>query len=158
MRKIYVFLLSFLIFTGACFADESIKAEVDKLKVVIGEVFTYKITVSLSQGQITAPKLPELKDFQVVSQAQSSQISFSGGSAKTAVVYAFVLSPINTGKFTIGPATIKIKDKDYVTSSFIIEVIESKGRPKEGRKAPSMPRQKRIPYPETEEPKPQITL
>lgn len=129
--KIRTAILVFIImsiFVSSAFAEVSIKAEVDKKVISTDEVLTYKLTITSSENNIPVPNMPKLEGFAVISNAQSSTVSFGKGGAKSIVVYAFILKPLALGKFKIGPTTIKIKDKIYVTDSFEIEVKQGNAK------------------------------
>ena len=116
-----VFFLSFL--STACLADEiSIKAEVDKTKLTADETLRYRITVESGLKEIAAPEVADFKGFTVASQLQSSSVSVVKGVVKTTAAYTFILIPLETGKLTIEPSTIKVGQKIYSTQPFEIEV------------------------------------
>lgn len=128
------------------FAEANIKAEVDKTSISMDETLTYKITVTSTDQKIPSPQVPKFQDFNVISRAQSSSVSISGNQVKTVLAYAFILAPTKTGKFTIEPASVKIKKDTYSSESFEIEVTEGTVKPKSPKNI----------QPESEEP--QITL
>lgn len=154
MKKIFIIHIFFFLFLGVSFAESSIKAEVNKAKISTDDTLIYKLTITSSEKKIPQPKLPEFKDFFVVSKAQSSTISLVGGGAKTALVYALVLVPKNTGKLSIGPSQFKEEEKTYTSEKFEIEVTLGK-RPLKGipKEKPSQPKKG---LPESKEP--QVTL
>lgn len=141
-------------FTGSSFAQVTVKAEVDKTKITSDEAITYKLSIVSFEENIPRPQIPEFKGFNIVSQSESSSVSFAKSKVKVAIVYAFILSPVDVGKFNIEPSVIKIKDKIYATDSFEIEVTPGKKKPfPVPKQKPSLPEK---PVPETEEP--QVTL
>lgn len=131
-RLIILFLMFVLWFTAASFAETSIKAEVDNLIVTTDNTLIYKIIISSSERQIPRPELPDFKGFDVISQAQSSTVSFVKGSTQTVSVYAFILAPLGVGKFKIPPATIKINGLSISAQEFEIEVTQGKTEIKPG--------------------------
>lgn len=135
-------------------AETSIKAQVNKTSITTDETLTYKITVTSSEKLLPLPQLPKFEGFEVVSQAQSSQISFSRKENKVIITYDFILVPTTIGKFKIEPSIIKIKNKTYSTDAFEIEVTQGKTKPQ--TKPEERPFQPEELQPETEEP--QITL
>jgi hypothetical protein len=114
------------VFLAAALAQTEIKAEVDKTTLSTDETLTYKIVVTSSEKVLPQPKVPGFEGFKVVSQAQSSTISFVRGGAKSILVYAFILAPKDKGKFRITPSSIKVKDKQYSSPAFEIEVKPGK--------------------------------
>lgn len=154
MKKIFIIPVFLFLFLGVSFAESSIKAEVNKLKISTDDTVIYKLTIASSAKKIPQPKFPEFKDFLVLSKAQSSTISLVEGGAKTALVYVFVLVPKNTGKFSIGPSQFKEEGKTYTSEKFEIEVKPGK------RPLKSIPNKKlyqpKNGLPESKEP--QVTL
>lgn len=131
------------------FAEISIKAQIDKTNITTDDNITYKVTIVSSEKNIPAPKLPEFKGFYLVTQAQSSSISFAKGNINASLVYTYILAPKEAGKFEIGPSTIKFKSKSYSSQTFEIEVKQGKA------KLPAPPEQE--PF-QAESEEPQITL
>jgi hypothetical protein len=105
-----------------CFAQTCVKAEVDKTTLTQDETITYKLIITSSEDKLPQPEIAAFNGFDVISQAQSSTISFVKGTARTNLVYAFILAPTKAGKFKIGPSSIRIKNKTYSTDSFEVEV------------------------------------
>jgi len=118
-----------LFFVANAFAETNIKAEVDKHKLSTGEELAYKIVITSEEKSLPAPQLPEFKSFNVLSSAQSSTMSFVKGGVKTILVYAIILTPLETGKLKIGPSQIKVKGKVYSSQGFEIEVSPGKENP-----------------------------
>lgn len=147
-------ILFVLLTSTIAFAEVTIKAEVDKTSITTDNNITYRLTITSSEKKISEPQLPEFEGFDVVSQMQSSSISFGKGKTQTTLIYIYVLAPRDTGKFEIGPSTVKIGNKTYSTDTFEIEVTPCKARPKTPlEQRPSQPEKIQ---PESEEP--QITL
>jgi len=130
MEKTTLLLVLFVfLFLNTSFAQTDIKAEVDKTTLTTDDTLIYKITITASDNNIPAPQVPKFEGFSVLSTAQSSTMSFVKNNIKNLLVYAFVLAPLDAGKFKIAPTTIKIKDKVYSTDSFEIEVTQGKTKP-----------------------------
>lgn len=139
--KLITFFAFILLFPFIARAEEVIKAEVDKQDISQDQTLTYKITIS-AQGNITAPQFPKFTGFKVLSQVQSSEISVVKGGVTSVMVYAFILMPNVPGTIKIEPATIKIKDKTFLTDGFEIHVNPSR------KAVPSTPGQE-VPLPRT---------
>jgi len=155
MKKIIAFgIFFFFFFIAASFAENSIKAEIDKTSINTDETLTYKISIISSQKQLPPPQIPKFAGFNILSQAQSSTVSFRKNNLNNFLVYVFILSPRDIGKFKIEPASIVIQGKTYTTDGFEIEVRQGKAKAKPPTQTePYLPKR---PPPETEEP--QITL
>lgn len=155
MNKIIVGLIIFVFaFIALSFAQTIIKAEVDKIRLTSDEILAYKITVTSSKENLPQPQIPKFEGFNVLSTTQSSTMEFVGNNIKAVLVYAFILTPADIGKFKIEPSTIKINKQVYSTDTFEIEVTQGKIKPKAPpEEKPSLPGE---PLPESEEA--QITL
>ena len=105
-------------------------AEVDKAKASTDDEITYKLNIVSDKNNTSDPQLPDFKGFQVISQAQSTTVSFQKGRPDVLMTYVYILVPIAPGKFTIGPSSVKISGKSYSTRSFDIEVTQGEGPPK----------------------------
>lgn len=125
------------------FAQVTIKAEVNKLKVSTDETLTYKLIIVSSETNLAQPQIPKFSGFNILSQSQSTTLAFENG-LKTSLIYEFILSPTSVGKLKIDPSTIKIKDQLFSSEPFEIEVTQGKATPK-------------IPLPPDSE-EPQVTL
>ncbi|MFH0913557.1 MAG: BatD family protein [Candidatus Omnitrophota bacterium] len=155
MKKSILPILLFIFLSGAfVFAETTVKAGVDRASLTTDQALTYKLEIDSSAKKIPQPKLPTFDGFVALSNAQTSQISISGGKQKTSVIYVFVLAPVKAGKFKIGSSEITIEGTKYSSDSFEIEVKQGKARPQAKPKIkPTLP--KKSP-PTTEEP--QFTL
>lgn len=118
--------------------DPTFEAKVDKNPVALGDQFTLSLTLSsagLSGGKNL--QLPDLGKFRVMSGPnQSSNVEFINGAISSAVTYTYVLQAKEIGKFTIGPASIEVGAKKYLTAPLTIEVAKAVQRPKQ---APGVP-------------------
>jgi len=138
LLNLAVFLIiSFVLFApSALRAETQIKADVDKKSLTTDEMLTYKIVITSSERNVPAPSVPEFKGFNLLSNAQSSTISFAKGSIKTILVYAFVLAPVEAGKLKIKPASVQVKDKTYTSEEIEVEVAKGTAQPRPDQKPP----------------------
>lgn len=123
VKKIAVFFAVFILLHSFAFCEVSVKADVDKLKVTTDEDITYKVTVVNSGKIMPKVKFPKFDGFKVLSQAQSSTISFAKSKIETILIYAYILRPLTAGKYTIGPTEV-VNDKVYKSDSFEVEVSQ----------------------------------
>jgi len=143
IKKIVVLSAMFLLFSSVAFCDVSVKADVDKAKVTTDDNITYKVTI-INSGKI-APKIkfPKFEGFKVVSQAQSSTISFVKSKVETMLVFAYILAPLSTGKYIIQPTEV-LDNKTYKSDSFEIEVSQGKNPVENPRPMPGF--RKNLPF------------
>jgi hypothetical protein len=151
-RIILITLVSLSLLAAFAFAETSLKSEVDKTRITTDETITYKVIITSSEKTLPQAQIPKFEGFEAVSQAESSTVSFKGGSIKNILVYAFILAPKETGKFKIEAATIKIKNDTYSSDTFEIEVTQGKAKPKP--KPKEQPFQPEENQPEESEPGP----
>jgi hypothetical protein len=135
------------------FAETTIQAQVDKLSITADETLTYKLVVTSTEKNVPEPVLPDFKGFTVVSQAQSSTISFVKSEIKSILVYTYILAPLEAGKFKIKPSQIKVENKTISSQEFEIEV-------KQGSSPKNLNPKNPAPVPEapSESGQPQVTL
>ncbi len=142
--RILVFLISLFIPVIPALADITVKAEVDKPAITTDELLTYKLVISSMEKNILSPKLPEFKDWAVVSQAQSSSVSFQDGGAQSVLVFVFILLPKKSGKLNIEAVQVTVKGKLYISEAFQIEVKQGNAR---------LPEESSPEIPDSEQPK-----
>jgi HAMP domain-containing protein len=156
MRNKVIIIAALFIFCGyiKAFAEITIKSEIDKLKITTDDTITYKLIITSTAKNIPEPRVPDFTGFAVVSQAQSSTISFIKSGIKSILVYAYILAPLESGKFKIKPSQIKVKNKIVSSQGFEIEVKPAKPGTK------NLSEEKPVPLPETpsESEQPQVTL
>lgn len=111
---------------GLSLGEKIIEVKVDKKKVETGEIFTYEITV---QGNLEASaqlKLPEFKDFRVVSRSHSRNYSIKSGLAKTTLNFTYHIFAPNPGIYVLEPVTLESEENKYQSRAITIKV---RGKP-----------------------------
>lgn len=146
-----IFIFLFLV---CSYAETSIKAEVNKVNLTLDDSLTYKVTVMSDQKRLPVPEIPKFEGFKVISEGQSSNMSFSKGIIKTGLSYEFILKPLKAGKLNIPAAKIKVDKEVYSSQSFELDVANGKIPPKS--KPEEIPAQPDKHIPESSSPK--ITL
>lgn len=128
-----MFLIILTLFNICFYGSEAmVEATVDKNQVRMGGTFTYTISVktdlSVPQSTDDASLVELEKDFEVVSQGQSSGYSSSYINGKftssTTRYYRYVLSPKAEGTFEIPPIEVVLGNEKYKTSSITITVLK----------------------------------
>jgi hypothetical protein len=144
MGKRIVLICAFiLIVSGSCFAQTTVKAELDKSRISVDETVTYKVTIVFSDKQIPTPVFPDFKRFAVLSSTQSSTISFSGQKIQTMLVFVFVLMPDGPGTLQIPSTAITIGSNRFATDSFVLQVTPGSGKFRRPQRPPeSAPKQR----------------
>jgi len=126
LKKIfYIFCIFFLAFSADAFADISIDLTLDRSSVVLTDTIVMKITVTGKQKS-SFPEIEGLSSFNVVKGGTASRVEFVNGSMNAEVEYIFYLTPLKPGKFVVGPAQVKIKNKVYSSNSVKLTVSKAK--------------------------------
>ena len=123
-KTTYITLIFFFSFIVLAFAETSIKAEVTKPKLSNEETFIYRLTIATTEKKLPLPEFPSFEKFNLLSQAQSSNMSVVKNEIITTSIYEFYLAPTAVGKFNIKPSLIKINSSKVYTASFEIEVTQ----------------------------------
>ncbi len=123
-------LIAFFGVTTSFAAELSLSASVDRSTVGLGQEFTLTVTVQgEDMGSVPRPELPELADFNLLSQSQSSSTSVQiiNGQMKkqSSVNFIYALSAKRMGKLTIGPCTLKYQGQEHQSQPIGIEVVKS---------------------------------
>ena len=108
--------------------EAEVSATLDADEVAIDGMINLQISVTTSsKGETADLQLPPLRDFNVVSRAQSEQVSFQfvGGqpSFRRTIVYSVALEPKRQGKAVIEPANIVYRGRRYQTQSLVVRVL-----------------------------------
>ncbi|MCK5508765.1 MAG: protein BatD, partial [Desulfobacterales bacterium] len=115
----------FLAFSANAFADISIDLTLDRSSVVLTDTIVMKVTVTGKQKS-SFPEIEGLTSFNVVKGGTASRVEFVNGSMSSEVEYIFYLTPLRPGKFVVGPAQVRIKNKVYSSNS--VKLTVSKAR------------------------------
>lgn len=132
--RITAFLLALAAGLTGASQEVTVTASVSSNVLRAGEQFN--LIFSANQ-EITELELPLLDGVEVLggpSQGSSRSIYSVNGKTNTSFTYqfAYVMRASREGKFTIPPATVKIKNKTYKTNPVSLEVIAGRSQPSKG--------------------------
>jgi len=129
MKRILAIAAALILFSPlAVFAEQAIHAEVDKTELTGDQALTYKVSITSLGNETPVLEIPEFEDFSVLSQMQSTQLSFGGAQAEKTFIYNFVLRPKKDGELSIKPAVIRVGDQEHSSDSFKIKVSPGKAQ------------------------------
>lgn len=117
-----------LIASASAFAEEpSITMQADRDRVGTEDTFRVEIVVANAPGNSTL-SLPASDDFEVLGNAQSSQMSYSVGPGGVGAVthvqkHTLTLRANRSGKLTIPPAVLRTPGGNFTTRAVKIEVV-----------------------------------
>jgi hypothetical protein len=125
MRRLALFFfLSVMLATAVHAEDITVTVSLDRNPISLDDQAVLTVSVS-GENNASAPKLPDLPDFDVASSGRSTRISIVNGAMSSQVDYNFALQPKKAGDFTIGPVTVQFKGKTYQSSPVTIHVTKS---------------------------------
>jgi hypothetical protein len=133
MRAILNILLISSLTLSAKAQDVQFTAAATPNVVRVGEQFNLTYT---SNQDISSLDLPDLNDFELLggpSQSHSQSVYTVNGkiTAKSTYQFTYFFRALKEGKFSIPPATAKIKNKTYQSNAANIEVIAGTGQAKQ---------------------------
>lgn len=123
-------IISFIFFVTGMFAgttaaqDIFVKTEYPRV-VSQGEQFAITWTINTGGGEITVPPFKGFYRLMGPQTSYSSSTSIINGkiSQETSYSYTYYLQAVEPGRFTIPPAVIKVKGREYRSDSLYIEVV-----------------------------------
>ena len=121
--------LAWLIASASVLAQEiTFTASVDRTAIAAGDQLRLTVTLANAQERFTAPDLGGL--VVVAGPHESSSFNFINGRSTSTVTRTWVLTATQPGKYTIGPARVKVMRGVIETDPITIEV--SKGSAPQG--------------------------
>jgi hypothetical protein len=106
------------------------RATTNKDKLAVGDYLTLSFELNASGNSFSPPSLSE--NFRVLSGPnKSSQMSFVNGKVSSTLTYSYVISPLNQGNYTIGPASIRFENKTYKSQPLNIQVVAASEKKKD---------------------------
>jgi hypothetical protein len=130
MKNSFLFsVLAWLVLAASISAQEiTFTASVDRTTIAAGEQLRLTVTLSNAQERFTAPDLGGL--VVMAGPHESSSFNFINGRSTSTVSRTWVLTATQPGKYTIGPARVKVMSRMIETDPISIEV--SKGSSPQG--------------------------
>jgi RNA-binding protein YhbY len=119
--------------------DGLLTASADPTRVAAGEQFQLTITFSGSDvNSVRNLKAPDFDQFVLISGPnQSTNMQWVNGRMSASIAYTYILYARQSGKVTIGPASIEYKGKILKSDPIQIEVTQ--GKPKQQQKQTNQP-------------------
>ena len=126
LKKIfYILFIIFLAFSANAFADIPIDLTLDRSSVILTDTIVMKVKVT-GKRKSSFPEIKGLSSFNVAKGSTVSRFELVNGSMNSGVEYIFYLTPLKPGKFVVGPAQVRIKNKVYSSNS--VKLTVSKAR------------------------------
>lgn len=138
MKSKYIFIISLLLFLQGIALPQSFSASVDNEKVGVNDQFQVSFTFSAGNlNSINSFKPPSFEHFMVLSGPnQSTSVQIINGAVSSTKTFSYYIQPKETGKFTIGSASITFDGKSYTTNPLNIEVVKGSTNPQNNSSVP----------------------
>ncbi|TMA29574.1 MAG: hypothetical protein E6J78_02165 [Deltaproteobacteria bacterium] len=118
---------SALLLAAAAAGEVEISASADRDEMALDDTVNVSVTVTYSSKGEGDLELPAFRDFDVVSRAQSEQVSFAfvngAPTFKRTVSTRLALTPKRAGSAVIEPARISYKGRSYSTQPIRVRVL-----------------------------------
>jgi hypothetical protein len=102
--------------------DITFDAKVNKQKMLLNSTLEYSVSLRNSRGEDF--QAPDFQGFTVLSgPGRTMGTNIVNGVSTTYQSYSWLLQPLKTGRFIIGPASIRAKGRTYQTNSKAVEVL-----------------------------------
>jgi len=111
--------------------DVKFTASVNRDQIGINETLQYTLTMENVSGRIPSPKLPKMKDFDVINTQTEQRQTIINGRMSSSFRVIYHLLPKNPGKFTIPPASFSYSGKEYKSNAVEVEVVKGEKKPKQ---------------------------
>ena len=109
--------------TNAKISDIKIDVSLNRDTIGLDEQVILQITVSSSERNLPAPRLPTLPMFKVYSQGRSSNISITNGVVNATLTYRYILTPQKAGTFPIEQVSIVHKNRRFKGNTVELTVL-----------------------------------
>lgn len=130
VRTLNLFFFLFLAAVSAVHAEDvNVSSSFDRHSVHIGEEVHLTIRVSGTQGNIQAPRLPSVKNFDTYYTGRASHLTFINGQSSSSVEFSYTLVPRQEGRYTVGPIDVMVNNQRYTAGAAEIEVAGSAAQP-----------------------------
>src|SRR5664279_3713365 len=97
--------------------------------VGVGEAFPFEVNLSSDNARMEDYRPPDFRGFRIVSQqpSQSTQIQMGGGGGFMRQTYTwhYQLVPLQKGKLTIAPASVRVDGRELHTEKIAITVVDT---------------------------------
>jgi hypothetical protein len=124
-------LLTLIPLTGAVYAqqDGQVTATLDKRSASVNEEVALSIKISGAQGNIQAPRLPNMQGLDAFYTGRSSHFTFVNGQSTSTVEFSYVLVPRKEGNFTVPAIEVVVNGRSFRTTPMEMTVRGTTQKP-----------------------------
>ncbi len=127
MRKIKLIHIIFFLFSFSAFTQVNFTTKLSKNRLGVNERVKVEFSVDKDGDNFIPPKF---ENFRIVGgPSQSIRNSWVNGKRSFSKTYAYFLSPINKGSFTVGQASIEVDGEIYKTLPVQVTVTSAVDKP-----------------------------
>lgn len=124
-RAIFIlFLVKFMFLSTFLYSKGTIILSVDSTNLVVGQSTNLSVTIS-NISVSGKPVIKNVDKFHIIFVGTSSSISIINGNFKSTKTFSYELTPLEKGKFAIGPAIVTVSGKVYKSNKVEITVSDS---------------------------------
>ncbi len=129
MKRITLLALLIVLLSGSNAPGQDIQATASVDSDIVGVQDQFQLTITISgkdSGDAEDPRLPELRDFKIVSGPSiSSQFQWINGRTSSSKSFTYILIPKKEGQFTIDAVEVPAGNKIHRTQSIQIRVTSA---------------------------------
>lgn len=131
-RYIKILMLTCFIVSAAILnalaAEKKFEVSLDRKGVAIGEKAQLGLAFYGTQS-MPAPDLGNIDGLDIKYVGPSTMMTVMNGQISSSVTHMYIVQPLKTGKFQLGPFTFKYKGDDYVSNMVLLEAAEERVAP-----------------------------
>ncbi|MDP8254539.1 MAG: BatD family protein [Candidatus Alcyoniella australis] len=118
--------LCLALFAASAAAQVEFEIEADRSQVVLGETLRLDAKLTAPTLRVSgSPSFASLSGFEIVGRQSSTSLEIINGRASSTLNYVFLLTPRQTGEFSVGPLQIEIRGKTYSSNALRIKVLDT---------------------------------
>lgn len=103
--------------------DVNFDLTVDRTKTALGGSIQLSLTFHDTQN-VPELQLPKMDGFEVRYLGPATKFSIINGKTTSEITHNYILVPVKTGTFIVGPLTLNYKGKTYKSNSISVEAVE----------------------------------
>jgi len=111
-----------LFLPGLLWAEITVSLGLDRADATTADAVRMVVSVDGAQNSAESPMIMGLDVFHISSGGTSKRIEIVNGEKSSRIEYSYYIQPKTAGTFTIGPASIRIRDKIYESNTVSLTV------------------------------------
>jgi len=120
--------LALAVASGRARADVTVRAQLQRSTITLGESATLEVTVSGALSGIQQPEIGLPQGLEILGSGREESMQFVNGRVDHQVVFRFELGASRAGRFTVGPIRVRVGGTDYVSGAVALTVVSTMPR------------------------------